>query len=589
MASITNVLSRLTLGHPRNYIRMTAWRVLDSIVSSLPAGIMIFAVWFLLEPIADPGASLNVGGLWGCAVVLLVQTILAYLTSRKVYILTCAGTADIVLEDRLNMGEKFRRLPMGFYAQHDAGDLASVLLRDYNTVEEYGSEMLAQICSISARLLLSCAILFFFDWRMALALVIAVPLALPFLYRGFHAMKNVSDEMTQAVQECDSKSIEYVGGILTLKAFGLAGERFGALERSFDHVRKVSIRKEAASRPVSIGGRFILSCGLGVVMLVGCALLVGGTLEPFFFLVFLLVALNLYEPIISVFYFLSDFANANKASQRIEAIMEEGELPEPAADEKGTPPSGYDLTFDRVHFGYGDEEVLHDVSLQVPQKGMTALVGPSGSGKSTIVRLMARFWDPSAGEIRLGGKPLGQMGSESVLAHVSVVFQDVYLFQDTIANNIRMGREGASDDEVIDAAKRAACHDFIMKLPHRYQTVVGEGGSTLSGGQKQRVSIARALLKDAPVVLLDEATASLDPQNEVLVQQAIAELVRDKTVVVIAHRLRSIRYADQIIVMENGAVSCTGTHEELLDTSSLYAGMWNGQQQAGVWRIVKPR
>lgn len=586
MASVIQALSRLTLGRPRNYVRMTAWRILDSIVGSLPAGIMIAAVWFLLEPIADPGASLDVGALWACLGSLLLQSVLAYLTSRKVYILTCSGTADIVLEDRLSMGEKFRRLPMGFYAGHDAGDLTSVLLRDYNAVEEYGSEMLAQIGSIFARLLLSCTILIFFDWRMAIALMAVVPLALPFLYQGFHTMKNISDDMTQAVQECDSKSIEYVGGILTLRAFGLAGVRFDALKRSFDNLRKVSIRKEAASRPVGIFGRLILSCGLGVVMLVGCSLLVAGTLQPFFFLVFLLIALNLYEPIISMFYFLSDFANANKASQRIEAIMEERELPEPAAGERKIHFSGYDLAFDGVYFGYGNDEVLHDVSLRVPQKGLTALVGHSGSGKSTVVRLMARFWDPVAGEIRLGETPFDHLGSESVLAHVSVVFQDVYLFQDTIANNIGMGKAGATDDEIIDAAKRAACHDFIMKLPHRYQTVVGEGGSTLSGGQKQRVSIARALLKDAPVVLLDEATASLDPQNEVLVQQAIAELVKDKTVVVIAHRLRSISRADQIVVMESGAVSCVGTHEELLEESVLYAGMWRAQQKAGAWRIA---
>lgn len=585
MSRLMETLNRLTLRRPGNYFKMTGWRMLDTMVSSLPSGIMLVAVYVLLQPVAVPGSTLDVGALWMCLAALCVQTVLSYLSSKKMYILTCAGTADIVLEARLAMGEKLRRLPMGFYNRRDAGDLTSVLMRDYKTVENYGGEVLAQVGCILVRLVVFCGVLCAFDWRMALALLVVVPLALPFLWLGARALSRVSDDMARALQVADTKSIEYARGIRTLKAFGLSGDRFASLRESFDELRSVSIRKEAASRPVAVFGRLVLSCGIGVVMLVGTNLLAGGDISPFSFMVFLLIALNLYEPIISLFYFLSDFANADKAARRIDEVLNEPELPEPTTNEDALP-SSFGYALDGVRFGYGEREVLQGVSLDAPQKGLTALVGSSGSGKSTVVRLMARFWDPQQGTVRLGGVPLGGMRTDTLLANVSMVFQDVYLFQDTVAENIRMGREGASDDEVREAARRAACLEFIEQLPQGFDTVVGEGGCTLSGGEKQRISIARALLKDAPVVLLDEATASLDPQNEVLVQQAIAELVRDKGVVVIAHRLKSIRHADRILVMDEGRVIEQGTHGELLALGGRYASLWHDQQQAGAWRLM---
>ena len=241
--------------------------------------------------------------------------------------------------------------------------------------------------------------------------------------------------------------------------------------------------------------------------------------------------------------------------------------------------------FDHVSFGYGKTEVLHDISLRFPARSVTALVGPSGSGKSTITRLAARFWDVNRGAVRLGGVDVRDMKSDEVLSRISVVFQDVYLFHDTVEGNIRMGKPDATQEEIIAAARAAACHDFIMALPDGYQTMVGEGGSTLSGGEKQRISIARALLKDAPIVLLDEATASLDPENEVLIQQAISALVAEKTVIVIAHRLQSIMSADNIVVLDEGQVAEQGTHEELLKRNGIYARLWAEQSQATSWGL----
>jgi ATP-binding cassette subfamily B protein len=318
-------------------------------------------------------------------------------------------------------------------------------------------------------------------------------------------------------------------------------------------------------------------------MLCGGWLLTKGELSPFFYLVFLLVALNIYQPIMVIFSFIADFARTNRSAERIRELNKERPLQEPSCDCK---PQGTDIVFENVFFSYGEKEVLHDISLKIPAKSLTALVGPSGSGKSTITRLVARFWDVDRGEITLGGIPITQMKTDTLLSKISMVFQDVYLFHDTIEENIRMGKPDATHEEIVAAAKTAACHNFISLLPDGYDTMVGEGGSTLSGGEKQRISIARALLKNAPVVLLDEATASLDPENEVLIQQAISALVADKTVIVIAHRLQSISNADQIIVLDNGRIAEAGMHDELLKEDGIYARLWQEQSSAGSWNLV---
>ena len=585
MGRLKESIDRLTFGNPRRCVRFVLWRFLDSLVTSVPSVVMVVATWLLVQPIVHPGAALDFVALWACVAVLAAQVLASYATSHKVYVLSCAGTADAVLDARLAMGEKLRRLPLGFYQRHDAGDIDSVLLRDYETVENYGAEVLSQAGMIAAKTTLSAVVLAFFDWRLALATFAVVPCALPFLWKGFNAMAQSSGRLTKASQECSSRTIEYVAGIRTLKAFNLAGTRFGSLRASFEELRKASLGKEEASRPVGVFGRALLLAGAGVVMLAGCALLQAQAVHPFVLLMFLLLALGIYEPIVTLFYFLSDFGNADAAGKRIERLLAEPELPEPPAEAPAAP-HGHGIAFDDVSFSYGgDERALEHVSLTIPEGGLTALVGPSGSGKSTVAKLAARFWDPQAGTVTLGGADLARRAADDVLAGTSVVFQDVYLFHDTVAENIRMGRADATDEDVREAARLAACLDFIEALPDGFDTVVGEGGCTLSGGEKQRISIARALLKDAPVVLLDEATSSLDPANEVAVQQAIAELVKRKTVMAIAHRLQSVRDADNIVVLDSGRVESQGTHDELLARSPLYAALWAEQQRANGWKI----
>lgn len=573
----------VTFGETKKYEKLVLWNFLDSFVVTIPYGVMLIAIYLLLIPVASPSESLPLTPLWILCGVLLAQIIVYYFISKQTYIKICIGFAQTTKKARITMGEHLKTLSMGFFNKRDAGDLSTVLLRDYSEVETLASALVPQISVILVRLTLSIIVLSVLDWRMMLALILVIPLSLPFAILSYKRMDNVSDALLKSQQESISRTLEYVGGIQTLKSFNQAGEHFRTLKETFDNQRKHSIRIGLAAAPIGMIGRFVLNCGVGVVMLCGAWLLTSGGLSPLYYLVFLLISLNVYEPVMTVFSFISDYARTDHSAQRIYELSHKKPLSEP---EKSHQPQSMEIVFKDVYFSYGGKDVLHNISLNFPAKSMTALVGPSGSGKSTITRLAARFWDVNYGEILLGGVPITQMKTDTLLSKISMVFQDVYLFHDIIEENIRMGKPDATMEEIITAAKTAACHDFISTLPDGYNTIVGEGGSTLSGGEKQRISIARALLKNASIVLLDEATAFLDPENEVLIQQAISALVADKTVIIIAHRLQSISNADQIIVLDKGEIKERGTHDTLLEHKGIYTRLWEEQNRAGNWSLV---
>ena len=583
MKNLREWFSTMTLGQTKLYIKLWLWCLFDSFVVSIPYAVLVMAVYVLLIPISSPGMALPTDRIWILMGILIAQFIAYLFVRKKSYLDFCIGFAGATKVSRIQMGEHLRKLSMGFFSNRDAGDLSTVLLRDYTEIETFAQQMLPQVATILVRFSIAVIVLSAFDVRMMAAVFIVIPLALPFALISMKKMEKEGALLQSSQQHAASGILEYVGGIRTLKAFNMAGEHFETLKNTLDTQRKAAISIETrAAAPVSMIGRFILNCGIGLVMLAGSGLMVAEKLQVFYYIAFLLLTLTIYDPVLALFTFIADLTRTTRSGKRIRALFEEKPLPE---NNVGRKPSGAAIEFKDVSFGYGNKEVLHHIDLSFPEKSVTALVGPSGSGKSTITRLIARFWDSDSGEISMGGVPVWDLTTEELLGNISMVFQDVYLFKDTIEANIRMGRSDATHKEVVEAAKKAACHDFIMALPNGYDTMVGEGGSTLSGGEKQRISIARALLKDAPVILLDEATSSLDPENEVLIQQAISELVRDKTVIVIAHRLRSVSNADQIVVLKDGSIAEKGDHESLLKMGGIYAGLWNEQSHAGSWQI----
>lgn len=574
----------VTYGDSGKYARFIGWLFFDSFIASIPSSVLMVAVYMLLAPIIDGTNAFEQKPFWILTGILLVQTAVYALVRRRSYLDICVGHVSAQQEEKLRMGDKLKTLPMGFFATHDAGELSTLLMRNYEEIENLSSSVAANGAVIFIRLVIALAVMSIFNVKMTLAMFIVIPLALPFAVISYRRVAHTSADLIAIQQKTAAGVIEYAGGITTLQAYDRTGKAFAGLKDSFAKLRDDSKRQEKAGGAVSMYGRAILFLGISIVMGFGAYLLQTGEISPFFYIMCLLAALQVYEPIMQLFVFVISMARINQCVEKLAALKDEKELEvtEPA---KTTTHS--DISFKDVHFSYdGKDEVIRGISFDIPERKFVALVGSSGSGKTTIARLLARFWDIQKGEISIGGVPITAMTQEHLLSKISMVFQDVYLFNDSIEENIRIGKPEATHEEIVRAAKAAACHDFIESLPEGYGTVVGEGGSTLSGGEKQRISIARAILSDAPIVFLDEATASLDPENEVLIQRAIDELVKNKTVLVIAHRLQSVMNADDIIVLDKGRIIERGNHEQLLAIKGRYAELWKEQQTAGSWKIA---
>jgi len=385
-----------------------------------------------------------------------------------------------------------------------------------------------------------------------------------------------------AREKVNSAIIEYTQGMAVIKAFNQTVESFGKYKDSIEGYR--DYMEKWAKRWIPSWAIFsvVVVANLIVILPVGTWLYISGSLSMPTLILFLILGIGFSAPLIKIQTFSSYFVQVLEGEKRINGILTEKPLLEPEIDKI---PSKFEIKFQGVHFSYNETEVLHDVNFVVPKNTVTALVGPSGAGKTTIARLIPRFWDVDTGEISIGGINIEDMNTENLMALVAFVFQDVILFNDTVYENIRMGREEASEEDVINAAKMAHCHEFISALPEGYQTIVGEQGAKLSGGEKQRISISRAILKDAPIIILDEATAFVDPENEELIQDAIEKLAYGKTLIIIAHRLSTVTEADQIIVLDEGKIVEKGTHEELIQAGNLYSRMWDAHVSAQDWKI----
>ncbi|MET1249285.1 ABC transporter ATP-binding protein [Sporolactobacillus sp. STCC-11] len=496
-----NYLYNISSGNPKSLLPSIWSSLVEGLLRLMPAILIIDVFNTIYISFANPGTPLNVARLWITSSILLIWLVPQFISSVMAYNRSFLAAYQVSADGRIKLAEHIRKLSLGFLGSKDPAELTNMMLSDYALVEQGVSHHVPQMVSSIVFPILAFAGLLFVNWQMAVAMFIALPLAVLVVWSTDRFQEKLSKNHIEAKNVAASRLQEYLHGIREIKAHNMGGERFERLRRSFEELMRHSIRIEGLMGPILMVAIVLVRSGLPIMIFVGTYLVVNGHVTLPIFLMFLLVGVRVFEPMTVLLTSYGELRYGAFSAKRVMAIMKEAPLSgdrEVAAHQA--------ITFDRVTFGYQkDEPVLKNISFSIPANKITALVGPSGSGKSTITKLIARFWDIQSGQIRIGGQSLSEADPEKLLRHVSMVFQDVYLFKDTILNNIRVGKQNATREEIEEAARKAQCHDLIMALPQGYDTMVGEGGSTLSGGEKQRISIARALLKDADIILLDEA------------------------------------------------------------------------------------
>lgn len=452
---------------------------------------------------------------------------------------------------------------------------------DVQTMSHVLSQTAAELIGGMITGIVSLLVLFVYDWRLALYLAACLPVVILVMSLSRKISEGTNKKNRNKKLSVSAGLQEYLENIKLLRTTEAMEDYQQGLNKKIKRIIPGLVLYELlAGLSISVSYN-VMRIGLGLVIIFGSGMLAAGEISLFKFLIFLYAAVRIYEPLTSACEHLGDFIASLVGAGRVTKLLEE---PEQGGSESVSV-SSFDIRFDHVSFAYNNEEVLHDVSFTAKQGEITALVGPSGSGKSTLARLAARFWDVKSGTVSIGGEDLRKIAPEQLLKNYSIVFQDVVLFNDTIYNNIKIGKEDATEEEVYAAAKLAACDEFIARLPDGYQTLIGENGKTLSGGERQRLSIARAFLKNAPVILLDESTASIDPENETRIQQAISRLIENKTVLIIAHKLRTVAGCDKIVVLEQGNVAEEGTHDTLMKENGLYHRLYTLQNESLIWKV----
>jgi ATP-binding cassette subfamily B protein len=489
---------------------------------------------------------------------------------------------SILYDLRIKLGKKLGTLPLGYFNEKNTGNTKTAMNEHVENFELFIAHGLPDLTAAIVVPIFTAVFLFIVDWRMALATLAVIPVALMAQGLMFRDYKPLMKGYYDALEKVNSAIIEYTQGMAVIKAFNQTVESFRKYKDSIEEYHDYVWEWTKKFLPSWAVFSVVVVANLIVILPVGAWLYISGSLSMPTLILFLILGIGFSAPLIKLTTFSSLFQQILEGEKRIDGILTEKPLLEPEIEKI---PSNFEIEFQGVHFSYNETEVLHDVNFVVPENTVTALVGPSGAGKTTIARLIPRFWDVDTGEISIGGIKIEDMKTESLMSLVAFVFQDVILFNDTVYENIRMGREDASEEDVINAAKMAHCHEFISALPDGYQTIVGEQGAKLSGGEKQRISIARAILKDATIIILDEATAFVDPENEELIQDAIEKLAYGKTLIIIAHRLSTITEADQIIVLDEGKIVEKGTHEELIQAGNLYSRMWDAHVSAQDWKF----
>lgn len=564
----------------------SARRLRTNLVGLAAEAILMGVGFALLVPLLRAALERETGEAWAwlgsMAAVLAAYAIVRYRTQIGGY------RAGIGLARGLftRLGDQIARLPLGWFDSQRVGSVGRLTSQGVIDVMSVPAHLLRPIVTAFLTPATVIVVMFFFDWRLALAMLITAPLIM-LVYCWAGNLVQRSDHRTHAAAvEAAARIVEFAQAQAVLRAFGRSERGYRQLDDALREQREAGRAQLLTAAPGLAAFIFIVQAAFTILLLLGIDLALGGDIDAAELLAVWVLAARYVEPLVIA----ADLGGALRISRnslsRMDDLLAIQPLPEP---DQPVEPQGASLEFDDVSFAYDDRPVLERVSFSVPERTLTAIVGPSGAGKTTILRLIARFWDADSGSVRLGGADVRELTTDRLMSCISVVFQDVYLFDGTIEENIRLGRLDANDAEVREAAALAAVDEIAERLPNGLQTRVGEGGAALSGGERQRVSIARAILKDAPIVLLDEATAALDPLNERAVQQALRALSAERTLVVVAHRLQTVRAADQIIVLQDGRVAERGGHDELLELDGRYAAFWNERVRAAGWRLAPAR
>lgn len=549
--------------------------------TALPLMLAAYTVGLLIESAAG-GTAFDTSWIWK---VILIQ--IGFVSLRFLFDFFRAKLQEpigynLTARDRLAVGDALKRVSLGYFSEVSTGNILGSITTGLGTLEGMGIRMINDFVGGYINFFVILIGLAIFSPLTALiAVAAALASFLCLLLISHYSTKNAPVE-AKANKDLTGAAIEYARGLSVVKSFGKDGAAMNSMEKAVEDSKKIHLKIEWGYLPANALHLLALKCG-GVGMALAASLMcIAGKMNFSVTLMFIFFSFTVFaslEPISDSAHTLSVI---NDAMDHLDALKQGNFIDEDGGD---IALDRYDIEFRNVDFGYDSRKILKNVSFKIPEKTSTAIIGPSGSGKTTICSLLARFYDPQSGAITLGGHNLKEFTCDSLLSNISMVFQNVYLFNDTVRANICFGKPSASEKEMIAAAKKACCHDFIMELPNGYDTVIGEGGGTLSGGEKQRISIARAILKDAPVIILDEATASIDPENEHLIQAAITELTKGKTIITIAHRLATVRNADQILVVEDGQIAEAGTHEELLKREGLYKRFTQIREKAEGWHI----
>ncbi len=562
----------------KNVKRGAFWTVITNLVVMAGIGVLYFVMHDFMQVILED-APLN--GIVLPIVMVVFFLVLSYLTHYEQYQATYGLVYNEVSATRIHLAERLRKLPLGYFGRRDLADLTETLMGDVNRMEHVWSHVLGYLYGayISTGIVAVCLLVV--DYRLAIACLWGVPVAFALLF-GTRKMTESSAKVIKEAAVLVSDGIqEALENVREIRSANMEEQYLSGLYEKIDAHEKVMTKGELTTGIFINAASVIMRLGVATTILTGAALMLNGQIDFMLLFMFLLVITRVYAPFDQSLALIAEMFVSQVSADRINEIYET-----PVATGSDVfEPQGHDIVFDHVSFSYDEKEVLHDVSFVAKEGCVTAFAGPSGSGKSTCARLAARLWDVNAGRILVGGVDISTIDPEVLMGDYSMVFQDVVLFDDTVMENIRLGKRGASDKEVLAAAKAANCDEFVMKLPQGYNTPIGENGTRLSGGERQRISIARALLKDAPIILLDEATASLDVENETKIQEALAHLLKGKTVLVIAHRMRTIAGADHIVVLENGMVKEQGTPEELMQKEGVFYKMANLQKESSLWKL----